>query len=161
MEAALGESRFGGCEVDGVLMDLGLSGFQLEDKERGFSFSGGGRLDMRMGVGSGETAAAVLNGFSEVELEEILREYGEEPKARGISRSIVEFRGRERLERTEQLAAICEREWGAGRRRHAATLTFQALRIFINRELEELEEGLVAAAKLVRKGGRVGGDLFS
>jgi len=140
--------------VDGVALDLGVSSRQLDDPTRGFSFQADGPLDMRMQA-EGESAADVVNGASEVELVDLLRRYGEEPQARRIARAIVEARAARRIERTAELAELVERTIGRGQRLHAATRTFQALRIQVNEELGELQRGLAAAGRLLRPGGRI------
>lgn len=140
--------------VDGVALDLGVSSMQLDSAERGFSFRADGPLDMRMQA-TGETAAQVVNGAAETELVDLLRRYGEEPQARRIARAIVRARAERPIERTGQLAELVERAIGRGQRVHAATRTFQALRIHVNDELGELERGLGAAERLLRPGGRL------
>jgi 16S rRNA (cytosine1402-N4)-methyltransferase len=141
--------------VDGVLYDLGVSSLHLDRPERGFSYRAGGPLDMRMGP-DGPTAADVVNTYPEEELVRILREYGEERFARRVARAIVRARGRKPLETTEELAAVAA---GAVPRRrggpHPARRTFQAIRIEVNRELEELGASLPQAAGLLAPGGRL------
>jgi 16S rRNA (cytosine1402-N4)-methyltransferase len=144
---------------DGVLFDLGLSSAQLDDPARGFAFSRAGPLDMRMDrAGGGGTAADLLRDLPEEELARVLREYGEERWARRIARRIVAARAAAPFTRTDQLAeavagAIPRRAWP--RRIHPATRTFQALRIAVNRELEELAEALGVAISGLRPGGRI------
>lgn len=149
-------SEQGVTEVDGILLDLGLSSDQLADPSRGFSFSTSGPLDMRMDTSHPTTAADVLASLSEDELADVLYQYGEEPDARRIARAIVEERSRRLITRTEQLVEIIAR---AKRRRsrslHPATQTFQALRIAVNRELENLEKGLEAGLAALKSGGRM------
>ena len=142
--------------VAGVLLDLGVSSPQLDEAGRGFSFMRDGPLDMRMDTTRGETAAEFLNRADESELREVIRTYGEERFAKQIAAAIVEARGREPFGRTRQLAevvgrAVRTREPG----QHPATRTFQALRIHLNRELEELEVTLPQAAALLEPGGRL------
>ncbi|MGH2682661.1 MAG: 16S rRNA (cytosine(1402)-N(4))-methyltransferase RsmH [Actinomycetota bacterium] len=141
--------------VDGILYDLGVSSLHLDRPERGFSYRTGGPLDMRMGP-EGPTAADVVNGYPEEELVRILREYGEERHARRIAGAIVRARTRKPLETTAELAAVVA---GAVPRRrggaHPARRTFQAIRIEINRELEELGASLPQAAELLAPGGRL------
>jgi 16S rRNA (cytosine1402-N4)-methyltransferase len=142
-------------KADGVALDLGVSSFQLDSGERGFSFSHDGPLDMRMDTARGPTAADLLNTLPEEEIANILREYGEEKNARRLARAIVAARP---LTRTQQLAALIERCAGRGRqgqRIHPATRTFQALRIAVNEELLELERGLLAAERILTAGGRL------
>jgi 16S rRNA (cytosine1402-N4)-methyltransferase len=141
--------------VDGTLYDLGVSSLHLDRPERGFSYRGGGPLDMRMGP-DGPTAADVVNGYPEDELVRVLREYGEERHARRVARAIVRARQRKPFETTEELAAVVA---GAVPRRrggpHPARRTFQAIRIEVNRELEELEASLPQARELLAPGGRL------
>jgi 16S rRNA (cytosine1402-N4)-methyltransferase len=141
--------------VDGVLYDLGISSLHLDRPERGFSYRTGGPLDMRMGP-EGPTAAEVVNGYPEEDLVRILREYGEERHARSIVRAIVRARGRKPLETTAELAAVVAA--AVPRRRggpHPARRTFQAIRIEVNRELEELGASLPQATELLAPGGRL------
>jgi 16S rRNA (cytosine1402-N4)-methyltransferase len=139
--------------VDGVTLDIGVSSMQLDRPERGFSFQADGPLDMRMGR-DGESAADFLNNASEETIADILWRYGEEPKSRRIARAIVAARP---LERTGQLAEIVRRAlgWHQGMKKDPATRTFQAIRIHLNEELQELEGGLEAAEQVLRPGGRL------
>lgn len=131
--------RIGVTEVAGVLADLGVSSMQLDEAERGFSFRFDAPLDMRMGR-EGETAADLVATSSEEELIRILREYGEEPMARRIARALVEERTIEPITTTSRLAGIVRRAKGGRKDRiDPATLTFQALRIAVNREIVGLE----------------------
>jgi 16S rRNA (cytosine1402-N4)-methyltransferase len=144
--------------VDGVLFDLGVSSLQLDEPERGFSFRADGPLDMRMDPDSGRTAAEVVATASEEELRRILWNYGEERRARAIARAIVEERQREPLTRTRQLAQLVERVLGPAARRfriHPATRTFQAIRIAVNREIDDLERLVTEAVSILRRGGRL------
>jgi len=142
--------------VDGVLLDLGVSSDQLGNAERGFSFVADGPLDMRMDTSMGETAFDIVNAFSEEKLCAVLRSLGEEPRARQIARAIVRERSRQPITTTGQLAALVERAARGRRgRRHPATRTFQALRIAVNNELEELQQGLEQGVSLLRDGGRM------
>ena len=129
--------------VDAIALDIGVSSMQLDRAERGFSFQSDGPLDMRMGR-SGLTAAEFLNTAEEAEIARVLRDYGEEPRARAIARAIVASRP---VERTAELAAIVRRAAGfrQGQKSDPATRTFQAIRIHLNAELDELEQGLEAA----------------
>lgn len=141
-------------KADGVVLDLGVSSFQLDEPERGFSFRFDAPLDMRMSR-SGPTAADVVNTVSEAELARIIAEYGEERQARRIAKAIVAARP---IERTGQLAQIVSRTLGpAGQSKpiHPATRTFQALRIFVNDELGALERGLEAAGRTLAPEGRL------
>ena len=146
-------------EVDGVALDVGVSSMQLDSAERGFSFRADGPLDMRMSS-TGRTAADVVNEEPEHGLATIIRDYGEERRARRIARAIVEARREARIDRTLALAGIVRRAVGrtAGGGRDGidpATRTFQALRICVNDELGELARGLSAAETLLRPGGRL------
>jgi 16S rRNA (cytosine1402-N4)-methyltransferase len=126
---------------------------QIDRPERGFSFQADGPLDMRMSK-AGMTAAEFLNAADEAEIVRILKEYGEEPRARSIARAIVAARP---VERTAQLAAIVRRAAGfrTGQKSDPATRTFQAIRIHLNAELDELEQGLAAAERALAPGGRL------
>jgi 16S rRNA (cytosine1402-N4)-methyltransferase len=160
------ESRFGDLEdvarqhgfvpADGVVLDIGVSSMQLDDPARGFSFQADGPLDMRMS-GSGPTAADVLNTAEEGTLADILFQLGEERSARAIARRIVARRREAPIASTGELADLVVRVLGresiAGR--HAATRTFQALRIYVNDELGELARALVAAERILAPGGRL------
>ena len=141
--------------VDGILFDLGFSSRQLDDPQRGFSFMHDGPLDMRLDQHQRETAADLVNQLDETELANLIYRYGEEPASRRIARAIVAARP---LQSTGQLAEIVRKAVGHRARReriHPATRTFQALRIAINRELEQLEESLPQAVELLRPGGRL------
>jgi 16S rRNA (cytosine1402-N4)-methyltransferase len=142
-------------EVDGVVFDLGVSSFQLDEGERGFSFQADGPLDMRMGK-SGPTADDLLGEMEERDLARALFTYGDEPQARLVARAIMAARRRGPIGTTGALAAIVAAAKG-GRRgpRDPATRTFQALRMLVNDEMGELERGLVAAEALIRPGGRL------
>jgi 16S rRNA (cytosine1402-N4)-methyltransferase len=142
--------------VDGLLADLGVSSLQLDDAARGFSFQAEGPLDMRMNTQSGETAEQVVNQVDEVTLANLIYEFGEERRSRRIARAIVRSRP---LRTTAQLADVVSAAARpmnqAERRIHPATRTFQALRIFVNRELDDLRDLLKAAPQLLKPGGRV------
>ena len=139
--------------IDGVTLDIGVSSMQLDQAERGFSFQGDGPLDMRMDQ-SGESAADFLNGASEEAIANVIYRYGDEPKSRRIARAIVAARP---LTRTAELANIVRRACGykPHDKKDPATRTFQAIRIHINQELEELEGGLAAAERVLKPGGRL------
>ena len=139
--------------VDAIALDIGVSSMQLDRAERGFSFQSDGPLDMRMSQ-SGLTAAEYLNSADEAEIARVLRDYGEEPRARAIARAIVAARP---VERTAELAAIVRRAAGfrPGQKSDPATRTFQAIRIHLNAELDELGQGLEAAERALRPGGRL------
>jgi len=139
--------------VDAIALDIGVSSMQLDRADRGFSFSADGPLDMRMEQ-AGLSAAEFLNHADEAEIARVLREYGEEPRARAIARAIVAARP---VERTAALAAIVRRAAGfrPGQKSDPATRTFQAIRIHLNAELDELEQGLEAAERALKPGGRI------
>jgi 16S rRNA (cytosine1402-N4)-methyltransferase len=139
--------------VDGVVLDIGVSSMQLDQASRGFSFQADGPLDMRMSQ-DGESAADFLNTADEVDIADVIFRYGDEPKSRRIARAIVAARP---LTRTGALARVVRRAtgWRDGDKKDPATRTFQAIRIHINRELEELELGLVAAEHVLKPGGRL------
>jgi 16S rRNA (cytosine1402-N4)-methyltransferase len=144
--------------VCGVLLDLGVSSMQLDCSERGFSFMQNGPLDMRMDQRNSWTAAAAIRELTEEDLARVLRQYGEEPRARVIAREIArELRqeGPDALQTTDQLSRLVGRVKRRTGRTHPATQTFQALRILVNRELEALEQGLQAAFDLLVPGGRL------
>jgi 16S rRNA (cytosine1402-N4)-methyltransferase len=142
--------------ADGVVLDVGVSSMQLDQSDRGFSFRLDGRLDMRMGQ-SGADAAAVVNRASAKDLATIFAVLGEEKRAGRIARAIERERKKTPIERTAQLAELVAEAAGpsGAHRIHPATRTFQALRIFINRELEELARGLAAAEAVLKEGGRL------
>jgi 16S rRNA (cytosine1402-N4)-methyltransferase len=143
-------------EVDGILLDIGISSDQLDDPDRGFSFMREGPLDMRMDLTGPVTAADLLNTLPEAELARVLRRYGEEPRARAIAQKVVGQRGAVPFRTTGQLADLVMEIYGGRRGRiHPATLTFQALRIAVNRELEALEAGLEAGLGILKVGGRM------
>jgi len=141
--------------VDGILLDVGVSSPQLEDPARGFAFRATGPLDMRMDPGSGVSAADWLNAADEAEIAAVLWRFGEERSARRITRAIAEARAIEPIRTTTQLAGLIERVVRGEPGRHPATRTFQAIRIHINRELEELEAVLAAARGSLAVGGRL------
>jgi 16S rRNA (cytosine1402-N4)-methyltransferase len=152
---AIAERQLTG-RVDGLLLDLGVSSPQLDDAGRGFSFLDDGPLDMRMDPGAGESAAQWLAGADEQAITAVLRDYGEERFARRIARKIVTSRKEQDIRTTRQLAelvaaAVPVRE----RNKHPATRTFQAIRIFINRELEELESVLGQVVDVLAVHGRL------
>ncbi|NLZ62240.1 MAG: 16S rRNA (cytosine(1402)-N(4))-methyltransferase RsmH [Lentisphaerae bacterium] len=150
--AALGWQR-----VDGVLLDLGVSSHQIDAPERGFSFRFDGPLDMRMDRSETRTAADLLNTLAESELVDILFRYGEERKARSIAREIVRRRSERPWTNTTELAELLNRVVGRAHQHGLppATRTFQALRIALNQELEELQAGLQAALALTCPGARI------
>ena len=142
-------------DVDGVLLDIGVSSHQLDVAERGFSFQKDGPLDMRMDQSAGLTAADVVNNYGETELKRILQEFGEEKFAGRIARAIVEQRARQPFVTTAELASLVERAYPGYSKRNPATRTFQALRMEVNAELESLERGLNGAVGVIRPGGRL------
>jgi 16S rRNA (cytosine1402-N4)-methyltransferase len=142
--------------LDGVLFDLGVSSPQLDVPERGFSFAKDGPLDMRMDPESGESAAQWLARADEREIADVLFTYGEERQSRRIARAIVARRATQPLERTAQLADLISSVMPRGDSKiHPATRSFQGIRIFINRELADLEAGLDAAHACLKPGGRL------
>ena len=143
-------------QVDGILMDLGVSSPQLDDAERGFSFRADGPLDMRMDPTAGPSAAEWLAGASEKELRVCIRELGEERFAGRIAKRIVDVRRRHPIATTLELVAVIKQAVPAGRSRlDPATRTFQAIRLRVNSELEELADALERASEVVRIGGRI------
>ena len=144
--------------VDGILLDLGLSSIQVEKEKRGFSFKGEGPLDMRMDQRIDQTAANLINRLSSEELEYILLHYGEESWAKKIAKGIVQERDRDPIETTQALRKIIHRSIPRRfhpRRIDPATRTFQALRIRVNGELENLRKILGTGWKVLKKGGRM------
>jgi 16S rRNA (cytosine1402-N4)-methyltransferase len=142
-------------EVDGWLMDLGVSSRQLDAAERGFSFMRDGPLDMRMGPSSPHRAADIVNTWEEDDLVRIFRDYGEEKAARKLARAIIQRRGDCPFQTTRELAACIEAVSPKGGRIHPATRVFQAVRMAANDELGALERALEIAPKLLRPGGRL------
>ena len=144
--------------ADGILLDLGLSSIQVEKEERGFSFKGEGPLDMRMDQRMNETAAGLVNNLSAEKLESTLSQYGEERWAKRIARAIVHEREREPIRTTQALRKIVHRTIPRrfrSRRIDPATRTFQALRISVNDELENLKNILETGWKILKRGGRM------
>jgi 16S rRNA (cytosine1402-N4)-methyltransferase len=146
----------GFAEIDGVVLDLGVSSFQIDQAARGFSFMRDGPLDMRMG-GAGLRAADLVNGLDERVLADVIFRLGEERKARRVARQIAQRRKTRPFETTADLANVVEQALGGrrGARTHPATKTFQALRMYLNDELGELARALVAAERILRVGGRI------
>ena len=153
LDAALADT--GIKSLEGVLMDFGLSMVQLRGQGRGFSFMSDEPLDMRMDRTGGPTAEDLVNSLPEVELARIIYEYGEERKSRRIAKQIVNRRRRARITTTSQLADAVSAAMGRRGRIHPATRTFQALRIAVNDELEEIRRGLEAAMGVLAVGGRL------
>ena len=147
------------AQVDGVLLDLGISSPQIDDAKRGFSFRHDGPLDMRMDPSRGESAAEFLARATVRELTEVLRDYGEERSAQSIARAVAAARAHEPIRGTRQLAALVAQAIGARTRgdwrQDPATRTFQALRIFVNRELSEVTQALPAIVAVLAHGGRM------
>jgi len=141
--------------LDGILFDLGVSSPQLDTPARGFSFQHEGPLDMRMDPDAGPSAADWLNSAAEQEIARVLRRLGEEPAAARIARAICERRAQAPLATTTELAALVASVVPRRSHRHPATRSFQAIRMFINRELEALEAGLAQALELLAAGGRL------
>ena len=151
-------NQLGLREVQAVLMDLGVSSLQLDEADRGFSYAHDAPLDMRMDRSTGQTAADVLNTYSESELVRILREYGEERFAPRIARNVVAFRERTPMARTGELVQLLRASIPAATRKtggHPGKRTFQALRIEVNGELDSLERALPAAIDVLGVGGRI------
>ncbi len=146
--------RVAPASLDGMMADLGVSSLQLSDPARGFSFQAEGPLDMRMNPMSGETAEQVVNHIDERELADVIYEFGEERRSRRIARAIVRSRP---IRTTQQLVAVVSAAARSMKheRIHPATRTFQALRIFVNRELDDLKALLEAAPRVLKPGGRL------
>jgi 16S rRNA (cytosine1402-N4)-methyltransferase len=143
-------------QIDGVVLDLGVSSHQLDTAERGFSFAADAPLDMRLDPTSGATAADLVNDLPESELADLIFRYGEERGSRRVARFIAEARRKQPIERTLELADLVARALGGRHGKiHPATRTFQALRIAVNRELESLETALPQATELLAPGGRI------
>lgn len=149
--------KAGFSQVDGFVLDIGVSSMQLDRAERGFSFRFDGALDMRMDTTQGKTAADIVNQMDEEDLANLIYKYGEERLSRRIAKRIVEKRAEEKMETTLQLADIIRAVVPRSPKDKIdpATRTFQALRIAVNDELGELERGLVAAEKLLKNSGRL------
>ena len=143
-------------KIDGVLMDLGVSSPQLDDAERGFSFLRSGPLDMRMDISQGETARQWLARVKTADLIRVLKKYGEEKFARRIATAIVETRATREITETGDLAEIISNAIPVKEKhKHPATRSFQAIRIYLNKELQAIEQGLAGAASVLAKGGRL------
>jgi 16S rRNA (cytosine1402-N4)-methyltransferase len=155
LATCMGERGLTG-QVDGLLLDLGVSSPQLDEAERGFSFLRDGPLDMRMDPGAGVSAAQWIKTVEQKALTGVLKKYGEERDAARIARAIVTTRENAVIKTTKQLADIIASVVPAHtRKRHPATKTFQAIRIYINNELEQLEAVLAQSIDVMRKGGRL------
>jgi len=143
-------------EPDGILIDLGIGSHQLDSPDRGFSFREDGPLDMRLDRSAGDPASTVVNGMSAVELADVIYQFGEERASRRIASAIVAARRRGPITTTGELARIVRRAAPRSRPGHdPATRTFQALRIYVNQELERLEQTVVALARGLAPGGRL------
>ena len=157
LESIINEKDLGG-KVDGLLFDLGVSSPQLDEASRGFSFLRDGPLDMRMDPDSGASASDWLATVEQKDLIGVLRKFGEETHATRIARAICDVRERSPIATTGQLAAIVEAAVPAivrAKKRHPATKTFQAIRIFVNGELDQLEAVLGQSINVLKKGGRL------
>ncbi len=142
--------------VDGLVLDLGLSSYQLIDETRGFSFRSSKSLDMGMGPGAFYSAEKIINNYHLKNLIQIIRDYGEEPQANRIARAIDTYRKTKKITSSQELAEIIKKvipAWGA--KIHPATKTFQAIRIYVNQELANLEKALADSLKVLRPGGRL------
>ncbi len=139
--------------IDGILFDFGVSSMQLDQKERGFSFMHDGPLDMRMDLSQSLTAEDVVNSYQEVELANIIYNYGEEHASRRIAKAIVQRRRKDRIITTADLASIVESVLPRRGKIHPATKTFQAIRMEVNKELESIESALDQALELLSPGG--------
>ena len=153
-------TEIGWRAVEGVILDLGVSSHQIDSSERGFSFRADARLDMRMDRRQALDAHSIVNSYGAAELEQIFRDYGEEPQARRIARALVEERKVRKLESTAALAEFVTRLKGGNHRsrqrdHHPATQVFQALRIAVNQELRELERFLERGFETLRPEGRM------
>ena len=142
-------------KVDRILMDIGVSSNQLDNLERGFSYRYDAKLDMRMDRNLKISAYEVVNDFSEKEIADIIYKYGEEPKSRKIAKNIVEYRNNKKIETTLELSEIIIKSIGKSMKKHPSKRTFQAIRIFVNKELEVLEEALDKAVNLLNNNGKL------
>ncbi len=145
-------------KFDGLLLDLGVSSYQLDEAERGFSYMNDGKLDMRMNQSDSFTAYDVVNGYSEAKLTEIITDYGEENWANRIAKFIVQERAEKPIETTFELVDVIKKAIPAAARKdgpHPAKRTFQAIRIEVNNELRIIEQTIEAAVSRLNKGGRI------
>ena len=142
-------------KVARILMDIGVSSNQLDNLERGFSYRYDAKLDMRMDINLKISAYEVVNDFSEKEIADIIYKYGEEPKSRKIAKNIVEYRKNKKIETTLELSEIIIKSIGKSMKKHPSKRTFQAIRIFVNKELEVLEEALDKAVNLLNNNGKL------
>lgn len=142
--------------IDGIVYDLGVSSMQIDTAERGFSFQEDGPLDMRMDTSQTLTAEHIVNEFSETEIANIIYQFGDERKSRVIARAIINYRQNQRITKTLELAKIVQSVLRQGRSEiNVATKTFQALRIYVNSELDQLKISLQSAKTLLKIGGRL------
>ena len=144
-------------KVDGILLDLGVSSYQLDEKARGFSYIGNSRLDMRMDQEQNLTAEIVVNEYKEEELSKIIFDYGEERFAKNIARNICEYRKQKKIETTEELVNIIEKSIPKSKQNdgHPAKRTFQAIRIEVNDEIKPLKNTVKNSIEVLKKGGRL------
>ena len=144
-------------EVDGILLDLGVSSYQLDERERGFSYLGNNELDMRMDKTQKLTAKEVVNDYPEEKLANIIYEYGEERFSRQIAKNVCEYRKNKKIETTEELVHIIEKSMPAFAKKdgHPAKRTFQAIRIEVNDEIRPLYETVLKCIKHLKSGGRL------
>ena len=144
-------------KVDGILLDLGVSSYQLDKKERGFSYIGNAKLDMRMDKTQSLTAEKVINEYPEEKLSDIIYSYGEERFSRNIARNICEQRKLKRIETTEELVSIIEKSIPKSKQKdgHPAKRTFQAIRIEVNNEIKPLYDTILNSIKLLKENGRL------
>lgn len=144
-------------EVDGILLDLGVSSYQLDEKSRGFSYIGNSRLDMRMDQEQNLTAEIIVNEYKEEELGKLIFDYGEERFAKNIARNICEYRKQKRIETTEELVNIIEKSIPKSKQNdgHPAKRTFQAIRIEVNNEIKPLKDTVKNSIDVLKKGGRL------
>ena len=144
-------------KVDGILLDLGVSSYQLDEKERGFSYIGSNKLDMRMDSSQKLTAKDIVNTYSEAKLSEILFEYGEEKFSKNISKNICKYREHKEIETTDELVKIIEESIPKSKQNngHPAKRTFQAIRIEVNNELEPLQNTIIDSIDVLKEDGRL------
>ncbi len=142
-------------KLDGMVFDIGVSSMQLDDRSRGFSFDSEAKLDMRMDQNSFPSAFEVVNESSEKELAQIIKEFGDEPKARQIAKKIIAARAVKPITTCQELAQIVRSLYYGYSKTDPSTRTFQALRIFVNQEFEELKAALASSLTLLKKGGRL------
>ena len=148
-------NEIGVNQIDGLVLDIGVSSMQLDERDRGFSFDSNEKLDMRMDRNQSLSAFEVVNHESEENLARIIKEFGEEVKAKNIAKKIVSLRQNNPIKNCSDLAKIVRSFYYGYHKIDPATKTFQALRIFVNQELEELKLVLEASIKLLKKGGRL------